>query len=96
MTAREILAQKRHQVEALARSHGATRIRLIGSVARGTETPNSDIDFLVDWEPSTSLFDATALTLELEQMLGRKVDLASEGWVRPELREGVYRDAQPL
>jgi hypothetical protein len=96
MTARETLARKRDEVLALAARHGAARIRLIGSVARGAERPDSDIDFLVDWEPWTSLLDCAALTQELEKMLGRKVDIASDGWIRPELREGIYRDAQPL
>jgi len=42
------------------------------------------------------LFDYAALMLELENLLGRKVDIASDGWVRPQIRESVYRDAVPL
>ena len=96
MTARELLTEKRGQVEALAQRHGAARIRLIGSVARGTERPDSDIDFLVTWEPWTSLLYCAALAQDLEEILGRRVDIASDGWVRPELRDSVYRDARPL
>ena len=96
MSVRELLSEKCGQVEALAQRHGAARIRLIGSVARGTERPDSDIDFLVTWEPWTSLLDSAALAQELEKILGRKVDIASDGWIRPELRESVYRDACPL
>jgi uncharacterized protein len=96
MNVREMITAKRDEVLAAAGRHGATSIRLIGSAARGAERPDSDIDFLVSWEPWTSLLDSAALALELEKMLGRKVDLASDGWVRPELRESVYRDAQPL
>jgi uncharacterized protein len=96
MSVQEILALKRTEIIELARKHGASQIRLIGSVARGEERADSDVDFLVTWGPSTSLLDSAALTLELERVLGRKVDLASDGWVRPDLRESVYRDARAL
>ena len=96
MSVREILALKRTDIIELARKHGASQIRLIGSVARGEERPDSDVDFLVTWEAWTSLLDCAALTLELERVLGRNVDLASDGWVRPDLRESVYRDAWTL
>ena len=96
MNVREILTERRSEVIAVAQRHGAARIRVIGSVARGAERPDSDIDFLVSWEPWTSLLDSAALTLELEKMLGRRIDIASDGWIRPELHESVYRDAQPL
>jgi predicted nucleotidyltransferase len=96
MGLRDLLIENRNEILATAARHGAEQIRLIGSVARGTDGPESDIDFLVTWEPWTSLFDSAALSEELEQLLGRKVDLASDGWVRPELRESVYRDARPL
>jgi len=71
-------------------------VHLIGSVARGEESPDSDIDLLVRWHPTASLLDHAALSLELEQLLGRRVDLASEGWVKPRIRDSVYRDARPL
>jgi len=93
---RKLLIEKRGRIRALVRRHGAARIRLVGSVARGTERPDSDIDFLVTWEPWTSLLDCAALAQELERIIGRKVDIASDGWVRPELRGSVYRDAGPL
>jgi hypothetical protein len=96
MSVRETLASRRGEILALAHRHGAAQVRIIGSVARGEERPESDIDLLVKWEPWTSLLDCAALTLELEKTLGRKVDIASDGWVRPELHESVYRDAQPL
>jgi hypothetical protein len=95
MSVREMLAERRDEVLAVARRHGAVQLRVIGSVAHGAERPDSDIDFLVTWEPWTSLLDCSALILELEKMLERKVDIASDGWVRPELREGVYRTPGP-
>jgi predicted nucleotidyltransferase len=47
----------------------------------------------VTWSEGTSLLDHAALMLELEKLLGRKVDIASDGWVKPAIRESVYRDA---
>jgi predicted nucleotidyltransferase len=50
----------------------------------------------VAWAEGTSLFDQIALMQELERLLGRRVDIASDGWVKPQIRESVYRDAIPL
>ncbi len=96
MTVWETLASERDKILGVARKHGAAEVRVIGSVARGEERPDSDVDLPVKWEPWTSLLDYAALTLELESALGRKVDIASDGWIRPEIRESVYRDAQLL
>jgi hypothetical protein len=92
----QLLRERRDEILRLAAKHGAVEIRLIGSVARGESRPDSDIDFLVKWAPGTSLLDHAALVLDLEQLLGRKVDIASDGWVKPLLRESVYRDAISL
>jgi predicted nucleotidyltransferase len=88
-----MVREKRDAILHAAERYGATRVRLIGSVARGEARPDSDIDFLVTWKPSSSLLDHAGLRLELEELLGRKVDLASDGWVKPQIRESVYRDA---
>ena len=76
--------------------HGASEVRLIGSAARGEAGPDSDVDLLVTWRDGSSLLDQAALILELESLLGRKVDIASDGWVKPSIRESVYRDALAL
>ena len=88
--------EKRETILRIAAKHGATQVRLIGSVARGEDRPESDIDLLVTWRNGTSLLDQAALILELESLLGRRVDIASDGWVKPSIRESVYRDAIPL
>ena len=95
-TIAEIVREKREAILHAAKNHGAKQIRLIGSVARGEARPDSDVDFLVTWEEGTSLLDHSALTIELESLLGRKVDLASDGWVKPSIRESVYRDVVAL
>ncbi len=91
-----LVAEKRQAILDVAAKHGATRVRLIGSVARGEARPDSDIDLLVKWRDDTSLLDQAALIIELEQLLGRKVDVASDRWVKPGLRESIYRDAVAL
>jgi predicted nucleotidyltransferase len=92
----ETIREQRDAILRIAAKHGAVRVRLIGSVARGDARPDSDVDLLVTWRDGTSLLDQAALTLELERLLGRKVDIASDGWVKPSIRESVYRDAVAL
>ena len=92
----EAIREQRETILRVAAKHGATQVRLIGSVARGDARPDSDVDLLVMWQQGTSLLDQAALKLELEGLLGRKVDIASDGWVKPSIRESVYRDAIAL
>lgn len=92
----DVIREKREAIVRIAARHGATRVRLIGSVARGDARSDSDVDLLVTWSEETSLLDHAALKLELEGLLGRKVDIASDGWVKPSIRESVYRDAIAL
>ena len=92
----DAIREKREAIIRIAARHGASQVRLIGSVARGEARPDSDVDLLVTWIEGTSLLDQAALMLELESLLGRKVDIASDGWVKPSIRESVYRDAIAL
>ena len=96
LTIGDTIREKRDAIVRIAARHGATRVRLIGSVARGEARPDSDIDLLVTWSNGTSLLDHAALMLELQSLLGRKVDIASDGWVKPAIRESIYRDAITL
>lgn len=96
MTIGDTIREKRDAIVRIAARHGATQVRLIGSVARGEARPDSDVDLLVTWSEGTSLLDQAALMLELERLLGRRVDIASDGWVKPSIRESVCRDAAAL
>ena len=96
LTVGDTIREKRETIVRIAARHGASQVRLIGSVARGEARPDSDVDLLVTWSEGTSLLDQAALMLELESLLGRKVDIASDGWVKPSIRESVYRDAIAL
>jgi predicted nucleotidyltransferase len=92
----QLVREKHEEIVRIAARHGATQVRLIGSAARGEARPDSDVDLLVTWREGTSLLDHAALVLDLQNLLGRKVDTASDGWVKPPIRESVYRDAVPL
>jgi uncharacterized protein len=92
---RERLFARREEIQAVVARHRGRRVRLFGSVARGDDTSNSDIDLLVDFEPGSSLFDLHRLTGELETILGQRVDVISSGGLKP--RDGhLLADAVDL
>jgi predicted nucleotidyltransferase len=75
--------------------HGARTIRVFGSVARGESGPASDVDFLVDFEPGRTLFDLIGLRLDLKDLLGVEVEIATPNSLR-HLREPVLAEARAL
>jgi uncharacterized protein len=79
---RALLEEHRDQVIALAAKHHARRVRVFGSVARGDDRPDSDIDLLVDFDEEGSLFDLMHLGEDLEELLGRPVDVVSSGGLK--------------
>lgn len=79
---RDLVHARREQVKAVAARHHGSRVRLFGSVARGDERPDSDIDLLVDFTKDSSLFDLMRLTRELENLLGHPVDVISTGGLK--------------
>lgn len=90
------LISKRDQILNMAAKRGVKRIRLFGSAARGDSGPGSDVDFLVEFEPGRSLLDQGGLLMDLQELLGCKVDVVSERALRPRYRERVLREAVPL
>ena len=90
------LRSHREAIEALARKHGALRLRLFGSVVRGETRAGSDLDVLVTMAPDRSLIDQIGLKQDLEALLGRTVDLVSESALHPGLRDRVLAEAVPL
>jgi predicted nucleotidyltransferase len=92
----EVLKEKREDILRIAAKHGATNVRVFGSVARGEADDKSDIDFLVSIEKGRSLLDHAALWMELEEFLGRKVDIISDKGLKPRIRERVLSEAVPL
>lgn len=75
----DILADKREAILRLAAEHGAINVRVFGSVARGEATPDSDVDFLVEFETGADMFDAVALWQDLTTLLEREVDVVTAG-----------------
>jgi uncharacterized protein len=79
---RSLVSARREQVMAVAARHHANRVRVFGSVARGDDRPDSDIDLLVDFNPDSSLFDLMRMARELEELLGHPVDVVSTGGLK--------------
>jgi predicted nucleotidyltransferase len=88
-----LVHSRRQEILELAARHGARRIRVFGSVAKGEASPESDVDFLVDMEPGRSLFDLGGLLMDLQDLLGCRVAVATEKGLRTRVREHVLREA---
>lgn len=80
---RQLLRQRRSDIIAAAARRGATNVRVFGSVARGDQHEGSDVDFLVDFEPSRSLVDLAGLILDLQEILRVEVDVVEASTLRP-------------
>ncbi len=79
MTLKQLIQDKREDILQIATKHGAFNVRVFGSVARGEETENSDIDFLIDYDlAKTSPWFPGGLLVDLEDLLGCKVDVVTE------------------
>jgi predicted nucleotidyltransferase len=83
-------------IRALARTHRAANPRVFGSVLHGRETPGSDIDILVDALPGATLFDLGGLQVDLEELLGARVDLLTPQDISPRFRDKVLAEARPI
>ncbi len=90
------LLDRREEILAIAARHGARTVRVFGSVVRGEETPASDLDLLVEFEPGRSLLDHIALAQDLKDLLGREVDVVTEGGLHWYIRDRICREAVPL
>ena len=91
----KVLAANRDAVIALAASNKAEDVRVFGSIARGEDRPDSDIDILVRFQNGASLLDQSSLAIELEELLGVHVDLVSEGGLR-DGHDDIRNEAVPL
>ena len=83
-------------IREVAARHGASQVRVFGSFARGTQQNDSDLDLLVDLAPGRSLLDLIAIQQDLEDLLGRRVDVVTTRSLSPYLRDSVLKDAIPL
>lgn len=96
MTQTELLKEKRTEILQIAKNYGAYNVRVFGSVARGEADEKSDIDLLVDMEPGRSLLDLIGLLMDLEALLGCKVDVVTVKGLRDRIRERVLKEAVAL
>jgi uncharacterized protein len=92
----ELLYEKKEEILRIAARHGASNVRVFGSVARGEASAQSDVDFLVELERGRSLLDHAALMIDLESLLGRRVDVATERGLKPRFREHILQEAVRL
>ena len=81
------------RVRDVMRKRGVVRASVFGSVARGEDDAASDVDFLVELEEGRTLIDLSGLRLELQELLGRKVEVGTPGSLHPELRDAILQEA---
>jgi uncharacterized protein len=91
-----LIRRLRRRLDAAARRHGVRDLRVFGSVARGDETPESDVDFLVDLDPGRTLLDLIGFQQEAEEILGIGVDVAAPRMMKERVRARAIREARPV
>ena len=89
----ETIRQERESILEIASQYHAKNVRLFGSVARGDEQADSDIDFLVDFQPGSTLLDQVGLIDTLSSKLGRKVDVVSARALNRHLSRKILEEA---
>lgn len=92
----EVLKAKREEILRIAARHGARNVRVFGSVVRGDAGSGSDVDLLVDVGPNHSPFFPGGLVADLEELLGRRVEVVTENGLHWYVRDKVLRDAIAL
>ena len=92
----QLMKEKREEILLIASRHGAHDVRIFGSVARGEDDLESDVDFLVELEAGRSLLDLGGLQVDLESLLGCRVDVVTVRGLKTRIRERVLREAMPV
>ena len=93
MRLKDQLHRLRSEILAAAAANGADRVRVFGSVARGDDSENSDVDFLVALRPGRGLLDLARLEVRLEHLLGRRVDVVTEDSLYEPIRRTALEQA---
>jgi predicted nucleotidyltransferase len=89
--------KKHKSILEIADKHGAFNVRVFGSMARGEDTPESDIDFLIDYDPKRTIpWFPGGLLMDLRDLLGRRVDVLTEDGISALIKERILAEAQPL
>ena len=95
VTLNTLRQEKRAEILRLAETHGARNVRVFGSVVRADNRDDSDVDLLVEFDKGKSLLDLIGLKLDLENLLGAKVDVVTPNSLR-NIRDRVLAEALPL
>lgn len=90
------LKTKREQILSLAKSYGVKDVRVFGSAVRGEDTEASDLDLLIELEPERSLLDAGGFQYDVQELMGRKVDVVFPKGLHHRIRDAVLHEARPL
>jgi predicted nucleotidyltransferase len=96
MTVQDAVQEHREEILRIAAQHGATNVRVFGSVARSTASPDSDLDLLVDVSDDASPWFPVDLMVDLEDLLGVEVDVLTESTIHWVIRDRVIAEARPL
>lgn len=96
MEMEQLLKEERENVLRIAAKHGVSSVRVFGSMARGEGGPESDVDLLVEVDGPTTPWFPGGLVAELEELLGRRVDVVEPDAIRESLRQRVLEEAVPL
>lgn len=97
MKLKQLLLEKREEILKIAEKHGAYNVRIFGSVAREEDNEQSDIDFLIDYDlENTTPWFPGGLLIDLENLLGRKVDIATDDSLHYFIRDKVLEEAIKL
>jgi len=100
MTSRELLEREHDRIVQLLADRGATAVRIFGSVARGEDEADSDIDLIIELPNESSagseLMTALGLSEELSRLVGSRVDVVTPRLLRAEVREAALAEAVPL
>ena len=98
MSLYDLVKEKSKEINNIATQHGAANVRIFGSVVRGEETENSDIDFLIETPDinKLSFFFPGGLIADLESLLGRKIDIVIESALKPQIRKNVLQESKAI
>jgi predicted nucleotidyltransferase len=86
----------RESLSDIAAAYGGRNLRVFGSVARGEERPDSDVDVILTLEEGRTLLDIARLEIALESVVGRRVDLITDDGLEEPFRSGILREAVPV
>jgi uncharacterized protein len=92
MDQRDIISTLKKSKKEIHNKYRVKKIGLFGSFARGTEKEGSDIDIYAEFEPEADILDLSGLSIELEEMFHRSIDIATPYGIREEMKRSIYRD----